>query len=159
MTEQHPELPPCMILIDKDGRMFHEGAEMVNQGINGFLLTNLEMDEQGRYIIRLRDQKCWVEVEDTAIVVQRVGDDGNGTPVLSLTDGTQEPLDPSLIWVGPENVLYTKVRQGTIPARFNRPAYYQAAEWVRETGDGFAMAVNGRLFPLREGHPGVDKEN
>ncbi len=147
-----------MIFVDKEGRMFHDGAEMTNKGINGFLLTNLELDAQGRYIIELKGQRCWIEVEDTPIVVNRVSANGSDAPILNLTDGRTEPLDPALVWVGPNNVLYTKVREGTIPARFNRPAYYQAAELIQETDQGFALAVNNMLFPLREGHPGVDKE-
>ena len=91
-------------------------------------------------------------------MVQRVDQDGRDQLLLSLTDGSREPLDPELVWVGPENVLYTKVRQGTIPARFNRPAYYQAAQWVQETPRGFALGLGGKLFPLREGHPGQIKE-
>ncbi len=158
MTDEHTDLPPCQILIDKDGRMFHQGAEMINQGINSFLLSNLRRDNQGRYIIQLKDQKCWVQVEDTPLVVQRVDQDGDDRLLLRLTDGATEPLDPALLWVGPENVLYTKVRQGAIPARFNRPAYYQAAQWVQETDNGFALNLGGRLFPLREGHPGRIKE-
>ncbi len=153
MTEEYPKLPPCLILIDKEGRMFHEGAEMTNKGINGFLLSKLSLNGQGQYIIELKDQKCWVEVEDTPLVIQRVTEDGSGNPVLSLTDGREEPLDPALVWTGPKNVLYTKVRQGTIPARFNRPAYYQAAEWIRETDHGFALVVGGRMYPIQEGHP------
>lgn len=151
--EEYADLPPCLILIDKEGRMFHQGAEMINQGINSFLLSKLSRDDQGRYIMELKDQRCWVEVEDVPLVVQRVAGDPGDNPLLSLTDGTREPLDPDLVWSGPDNVLYTKVRQGSIPARFNRPAYYQVAEWVRETGDGFALDVRGRLYPIREGHP------
>ena len=158
MSIDFSDLPPCQILIDKDGRMYHQGAEMINQGINSFLLANLKQDDQGRYIIRLNDQQCWVEVEDTPLVVQRVDQDGHDRLLLSLTDGSREPLDPELVWVGPGNVLYTKVRQGTIPARFNRPAYYQAAQWVQETPQGFALGLGGKLFPLREGHPGQIKE-
>ena len=153
VSQEYPDLPPCLILIDKEGRMFHQGAEMINQGINGFLLSKLRLDDQGRYIIELKEQRCWVEVEDTPLVVQRVSGELPGNPTLSLSDGSREPLDPALVWSGPDNVLYTKVRQGSIPARFNRPAYYQVAEWVQETDQGFALAVQGRLYPIREGHP------
>ena len=44
--EDH-DLPPCQILIDKDGRMYHQGAEMINQGINSFLLANLRAGRSG----------------------------------------------------------------------------------------------------------------
>jgi hypothetical protein len=43
-----------------------------------------------------------------------------------------EALDPASLWVGEENVLYCKITDDKIPARFLRPAYYQLAEFIYE---------------------------
>ncbi|MBW1713178.1 MAG: DUF1285 domain-containing protein [Deltaproteobacteria bacterium] len=149
------DLPPCLIFIDKEGRMFHQGTEMIHAGINSLLLENLTLDNEGRYIIDYKDQKCWVEVEDTPVVVQGVESepDRPGRFKLALSDQTKEELNPELLWISPENVLYTKIRAGRLPARFLRPAYYQLAEFIEETDTGFALDCGGRLHPISQGRP------
>jgi len=148
LTDHPSNLPPCQILIDKEGRMFHQGREMTHQGINRLLLSGLRRDEDGRYVIELDGQRCWVEVEDAPIVVLKVNERPGGGLLLSLSDQTQEDLDPASLWVGEHNVMYTAVREGRLPARFSRPAYYQLADRIVETQGGFALDLEGSLHPL-----------
>jgi hypothetical protein len=85
------------------------------------------------------DQRCYLEVEDTPLVVTAVfhkenaGEHGKEEILLSLKhlEGTQS-LNPASLWVGDDNVLYCKVMEERIPARFLRPAYYQLAEFIHE---------------------------
>jgi hypothetical protein len=147
-----PDLPPCLIYIDPDGRLFHQGAEMVHRGLNALLLAHLGRDGQGRFIIEFHGQRCYVEVEDAPLAVWRVSAAGEEIRLL-LSDGQEELLDPEKLFVGPANVMYTLVRGGTIPARFTRPAYYQVAEFVEETDGDFALRCRGRRWPLRAGRP------
>jgi hypothetical protein len=48
--------------------------------------------------------------------------------------------------VGEENVLYCKVMEDTIPARFLRPAYYQLAEFIHEDKEDhrFYLLLRGK---------------
>ena len=141
-------LPPCLIYIDKEGKMYHQGAEMTHRGINAVLLAGLERDESGRYVIEFKGQRCWVEVEDAPLVVRRVDAlDGQGFKIY-LSDEREETLDPSRLWIGPDEAIYTFVRNGRLPARFLRPAYYQLAEHIVEHESGFALAVNGQRWPI-----------
>jgi len=57
-----------MIYVDKDGNWFHKGAPLVHRGLIGFFYQLLDTDPQGCYIIRLQNQICWLEVEDTPFV-------------------------------------------------------------------------------------------
>jgi len=141
-------LPPCLIHVDKEGRMWHLGAEMIHEGINQLLSEHVELDEKGRYIISFRGQRCFVEVEDTFFVIARLDylkadQESPEKYFVTLNDGTQEELDPSTLTVGRENVLYARVKSGRFPARFLRPAYYQLTEYVEEKGGRFVLPYRG----------------
>jgi len=144
-------MPPCLIFIDREGRWFHKGAEMINRDIIRFFYDHMEMEESGRYVIMRGEEQCFLDVEDTAFVVQRVGfleDGGAQSFQLYLSDDTQEPLLPETLFVGEENVLYCKVKHGKFPARFHRPAYYQLAEFVQEEGGRFYLPLNGKKYGI-----------
>ncbi|MFH1090119.1 MAG: hypothetical protein V1742_00970 [Pseudomonadota bacterium] len=146
-------LPPCLIYVDKEGRFWHQGAEMTHQGINHLLMEHVDLDEQGRYIISLGGQRCFVEVEDTFFVITRV-DARPKAPGpayefrLTLNDGTQEELDPSTLFQNEENVLYAQVKSGRFPARFLRPGYYQLAEYILEREGRFVLPFRDREYPV-----------
>lgn len=148
------DLPPCLIYIDKDGRMYHQGAEMTHRGINAVLLAGLDRDESSRYVIEFKGQRCWVEVEDAPLVVRRVDALAGEGFRIYLSDEQEEMLDPSRLWIGPDEAIYTLVRQGRLPARFLRPAYYQLAEHIVEHESGFALADGDRRWPIDHGTPG-----
>jgi hypothetical protein len=125
----HEDIPPCLIFIDKEGRWFHKGLEMVRREIIQLFYQHMEMDSRGRYIIHLASQKCYVDVEDTAFVVYRVTlerrEQGHERFLVWLSDHTQETLNLDTLYVGKENVLYCRAKDGRFPARFRRAAYYQ----------------------------------
>ena len=139
------DLPPCMIYVDKEGRMWHQGAEMVHKGINRLLTDHVELDQNGRYIIRFKGQECFVEVEDTLFVINRVETPAqeNAQPperlLITLNDGTSEDLDPATLRQNRDHVMYATVKSGRFPARFLRSGYYQLAEHVVETRNGFGV--------------------
>ena len=147
MTEN--DIPPCLIFIDKEGRWYHRGAEMIHREFIRLFYNNMELDSRGRYVIDWQGQRCYVEVEDTAFVVRRVvyqdkGKDENERFILSLSDDTEEDLFPDTLYVGQDNVLYCSVKNHTFPARFNRAAYYQFAAYVEEENGTYYLPLNGR---------------
>ena len=144
-------IPPCLIHVDKEGRMWHEGAPMVHEGINQLLMAHVELDAEGRYLIHFRGQRCFVEVEDTFFVVVRLEaeTDGDGPAFfIVLNDGSREELDPGSLVQNDDNVLYARVKEGRFPARFLRPSYYQFAEHVTERDGRFVVVHRGREFPI-----------
>ncbi|MBW2119262.1 MAG: DUF1285 domain-containing protein [Deltaproteobacteria bacterium] len=147
------DLPPCMIFIDKEGRWYHKGAEMIHRDFIQLFYKNMELDSEGRYVINWDGKRCRVDVEDTAFVVRRVmyqdGDRaGNARFVLSLSDDTEEDLIPDTIFIGEENVLYCRVKNRSFPARFNRAAYYQLAEYIEEENDSYYLPLNGKKYGI-----------
>jgi uncharacterized protein len=155
MTENRNSIPPCQIFVGKDGKWYHHGAEIIHRPIFLWLIQNLEKTEDGLFIVHLNNQKCYLEVEDTPLVIQQAhlikeSPEGPDQIRLTLNDESQETLDPKTLKINPENVLYCAVKKNQFPARFLRPAYYQLAEYITE-GDteGFALLLNHKKYPVR----------
>lgn len=152
------DIPPCLIYIDKEGRWYHQGAEMIHREFIRLFYQNMVLDSKGRYLINWAGQHCYVEVEDTAFVVRRVtceeGNQGRAHRIeLRLSDDTSEALRPDSLYVGKEDILYCTVKSGVFPARFNRAAYYQLAEYIEEDGNNYCLALNGRKYNIRTDDP------
>lgn len=158
MTQPSESIPPCLIFIDKDGRWYHEGAEMIHREFIRAFYQNMELDSAGRYLIAWGGTRCYVDVEDTAFVVRGVSVEiaPEHRPVrvqLHLSDDTEESLDPDTLHVGKDHVLYCRVKSGAFPARFNRPAYYQLAEFIEEDDRGYFLPLSGQRHAIASSHP------
>jgi hypothetical protein len=150
------ELLPCGIFIDKEGDWYYRGSPMQRADIVSHLCQHLRREEsRGLYIIQMGKQRCYLEVEDTPLVVtsvlhqQEKEKEHQGELFLSIKHlQTNQPLDPKTLWVGRENVLYCRVMEDTIPARFLRPAYYQLAEFIREDEEDhrFYLLLRGKRY-------------
>ncbi|MDY6970987.1 MAG: DUF1285 domain-containing protein [Thermodesulfobacteriota bacterium] len=150
------DLPPCLIFIDKEGRWYHEGVEMIHRDFIRLFYENMELDSQDRYVINWGGRRCYVDVEDTAFVVKGVVcQDGsqmeNVLFLLHLSDDTQEELLPDTLFVGKANVLYCRVKNRAFPARFNRASYYQLAQYVEEEDSTYHLTLNGNKYPISFG--------
>ncbi len=148
------DLPPCLIFIDKQGRWFHKGAEMIHRDFIQLFYQHMVMDASGRCVIAMGDDRCYVEVEDTPFVIRQVRfeeEDGEGLSrcMLYLNDDTREILCPDTLYIGLENVLYARVKEGGFPARFLRPAYYQLAQYVEEENGTYVLPLNGRKYVIQ----------
>jgi hypothetical protein len=143
------------IFINKEGRWFHQGLEMIRRDILLLFYQHLHRDGQGQYSIRLGEEECYIEVEDSAFVVSRVDLESHGEGDtgfrLWLNDDSQETLDLDTLFVGKENVLYCRVKKGKFPARFQRQAYYQLADHVEEDNGKYLICLDGKKHPLRQG--------
>jgi len=155
MVENSTSLPPCMIFVSKEGKWYHEGAEIIHRAIFLWMIQSLEKTEDGLFIVHLNNQKCYLEVEDTPLVVQQVdrileSPEGPEKIRLTLNNESQEILDPETLRISSENVLYCMVKNGEFPARFLRPAYYQIAENITEDdASGFFLLLNHKKYPIR----------
>jgi uncharacterized protein len=142
----------CEIKIDKEGIWYYRGAHMFRKDILCIFFESLQIDEDGKYIIVLGDERCYLDVEDTAFVVEAVYKKkqvkNNEDIYISLTDDLQEKLDLNSLHVGKENVLYCRVKNGKFKARFSRKSYYQLAEFIEqeEKTDIFFIKLNGEKY-------------
>jgi len=153
MTQPSGTVPPCLIFIDKEGRWYHQGAEMIHREFVRAFYQNIELDPDGRYRITWNGTECTVDVEDTAFVVRGTsverGCDHRPLEVqIHLSDDTDEPLDPETLYAGEDHVLYCRVKSGAFPARFTRPAYYQLAELIEEDDHGYFLPISGKRYHL-----------
>jgi len=149
MTENN--ILPCLIYIDREGRWFHKGAEMIHREFIRLFYKHMEVDSFGRYIINWGGDRCYVEVEDTPFVVRRAIFEDPDSPynsrfILSLSDDSNEDLIPDTLYVGKENVLYCRVKNRTFPARFDRSAYYQLGEYIEEKNDRYFLPLHGEKY-------------
>ena len=138
-----------MIYIDKEGKWFHKGIEMIHKGIVNEFYRSLATDSNGEYLIVMGNEKCLVEVEDTPFIITRVEFENAAEGeriVLSLIDDTKENLDPDTLSVGEDNVLYCRIKNNTFKARFSRAAYYQLASRIKEEGDKFYLPLKNKKY-------------
>ncbi len=155
MTENNKTLPPCMIFVSKEGQWFHDGAEIIHRPIFLWMIQSMEKTEDGLFIVHLNNQKCYLEIEDTPLVVQKVdliqeGPKQTAQIRLTLNDESQEVLDPGTLKISSESVLYCTVKNNQFPARFLRPAYYQIAENITEDeAGGFDLALDDKRYPIQ----------
>jgi hypothetical protein len=150
------ELLPCGIFIDREGDWHYGESPMQRADIVSHLCQHLRREESsGLYIIQLGKQRCYLEVEDTPLVVTSVLSQEQREEAdqeeffLSIKHlSTKQPLKPKTLWVGRDNVLYCKVMENTIPARFLRPAYYQLAEFIHEDKEEhrFYLLLGGKHY-------------
>jgi hypothetical protein len=150
------ELLPCGIFIDREGDWYYRGSPMERTDIVSHLCQHLRREESsGQYIIQMGKQRCYLEVEDTPLAVSSVflqeknkekGQEELSLSIKHLT--THQPLNPTTLWVGKENVLYCKIMDDAIPARFLRPAYYQLAEFIHEDKEkhSFYLFLSGKRY-------------
>ena len=177
MTPDPPELflrppPPGLtresrIRLDREGRFWHEGARVEHPGLQkAFSAWVARHPVDGRYVLQNGQDWCYLEVEDTPFQVVSVvfGPSGEERPEgegasggeLLLSDGTSEPLEPSLLAVDDEGVLFATVKAGHFEARFSRQAQLELGEALVE-GDEVdetsevappALALGGRRWRL-----------
>jgi uncharacterized protein len=142
--------PYLKLFIDKDGRWFQNGAEIIHQKIYRQFCEMLEKVPDGGYQVRLGREICAVEVEDAPFVVLTVFEEPDGSLTIEMNDGVREAFDPAFFWIGAENVPYCKIRGGNFHARFSRPAYYQVARYiVPDNNREFHLIIKGKRFPVK----------
>ena len=144
-----------MIYVAKDGKWYHEGAEIIHRPIFLWMIQSMEKTDDGLFIVHMNNQKCYLEVEDTPLVVQQVdlirdGSENKARIRLTLNDDSREILDPETLRINQESVLYCSVKSGRFPARFLRAAYYQIAEHISEDETGnFVLQLDDQRTPIR----------
>ena len=138
--------------VDAEGRVFHDGTEIVDPATLRFFLLALQRTPDDRWLVLCQGERNWFEAADTPFVIQRLG--------LSVTDGRlhavelrlagdyREPLDPTTLEHHGAR-LCCRVRKGRFRARFGRIALQQIAPWIVEEAGMPALELGGRRYPLR----------
>ena len=141
-------------LVDRDGRIFHDGTEIVDPAVLRFFLRAMTRTDDGRCLVLCQGERNWFEAPDTPFVVQRLRLSVEGSVLRSIElcfqGDYREPLDPSTLEVD-QDLLFCRIRGGAFRARFGRVAVQQLAPFLVDTGEGSALIMGGRRHPLRSG--------
>jgi uncharacterized protein len=145
----------CPLRIDKDGRWFYRQEEITHRRTYLLFSHSLTRDVSGRLVIRIGQEECPVEVEDTPFVVRTLTcilteNGGLKSVILTLNDETQEVFDPLTLRIGPENIPYCRVRDGMFDARFSRAAYQLLLPFVQfdEKENFYYILIASRKYNL-----------
>jgi hypothetical protein len=140
------------IRVEKDGKWYFEGAEIIRKEILSLFYDSLHLDKEG-YYLEIKGESERLEVEDTVFLVEgaELVKDSDEAFVIRLNDGSQERLDLNTFRIAEGNVPYCLVKEGRFPARFLRLPYYQVAQHAlhdEDTGEYFIL-LNKRKYPLQ----------
>jgi len=124
--------PTRKISFGKDGWWYANDERIQNRRINLLFSQHLRKKPEGTYEIAIGWDTVTVVIDDAPYVVTQVTGDPTSGLIVRLNDESEEVLDPATLSIGPENVLYCRVKGGEHTARFLRPAYYQLTEHVQE---------------------------
>ena len=137
--------------VDREGRVFHDGTEIVDPATLRFFFLALQRAPDGRWLALCQGERNWFEPHDTPFVVQRLGlgvVEGRLRSVdLCFAGDFREPLDPATFEHDGAQ-LFCRVRKGAFSARFGRIAMQQIAPWLGDDGAGPAITLDGRRWAL-----------
>ena len=136
--------------VDREGRIFHEGSEIVDPAVLRFFLRAMRRTREGAWLVVCQGEHNWFDVEDTPFVVQRVYLEMRERVLqrveLGLAGDLREPLDPATLEAAGDR-LACRIRGG--PARFGRVALQQLAPFLDDDGTGPALTVAGIRYAVR----------
>ena len=58
--------------VDGDGRVFHDGTEIVDAPTLRFFLLGMRRQPDGRWLVPCQGEQNWFEAADTPFVIQRL---------------------------------------------------------------------------------------
>jgi hypothetical protein len=138
--------------VDRDGRVFHDGTEIVDPAVLRFFLRAMTRADDGRFLVLCQGERNWFAAADTPFVVQRLRLHVEAGALLGVelcfAGDFREALDPRTLETE-RDFLYCRVRAGAFRARFGRIAMQQLAPFLVDTGEGSVLLLDGGRHPVR----------
>lgn len=154
------------IVLDREGRFWHEGARVENQALERAMKRWIARHpDDGRLILTNGYDWCYFKAEDAPLIVEslRYGEPAGEAPdgaaittvipsittgvALRLSDDSEEPLDPNALSVTADGVVYARVRGGALEARFSRHAQAELGPLLL-SAEPPVLRVGGKDYPL-----------
>jgi uncharacterized protein len=136
------------IVLDKDGRFFHEGARVEHPGMQqAFASWLTRHPDDGRYILSNGFDWTYVTVEGPAVFVTGIAK-APDTPTLVLFDGRELELDPSALHSDRDGRLWARLPSGE-EACFTGAAQLGLAPWLVERAGQVGLELAGRFSAIR----------
>lgn len=141
--------------LDAEGRFFHDDLPVEHAKLAEALHTWIARHpDDGRFILTNGYDWTYFKVDDVPFFVRSIrteGIPGEGRDaILVLSDGTEEPLDPSSVRVGPRGDLYLVVKReaegGPFDAKMTQFAQTQLDPFLTEENGEVVLATKrGRV--------------
>ena len=142
----------------RDGNWYNDDERIENPRIALLFSKSIRRDPAGGFYLQVAEERAAITVEDTPYVVKTVEDDGRGGFIAVTNDDEREPLDPSSLEIGRDNVLYCRVKAGAFRARFLRNAYYHLSSHFAAADEAnFSFVIGPRRYPIKIA-PGPDSK-
>lgn len=140
-------------VVDREGRIFHAGTEIVDPVVLRFFLRAMQITPEGSYLVACQGEGNWFEPYDTPFVVQRLRlsvESGQLVSVeLCFAGDYREPLEPESLEAEAGH-LFCRVRRSSFRARFGRVSMQQIAPFLLERQDAPALLLRGVPYPIRD---------
>ncbi len=134
----------------RDGNWYSDDDRIDNPRIALLFSQSIKRNPDGSYYLQVAEERAQITLEDTPYVVRALEDDELGGFAMVLNDDTRESLDPPVLEIGDDNVLYARVKGGSERARFLRSAYYHLSERFESDDAGrFYVNLKGKRHPLK----------
>ena len=137
------------IVLDAQGRFHHDGELVAHPGMARAFASWIDRHpDDGRFILNNGYDWSYFRVEDVPFFVCGVREH-SGQLELTLSDGSEGPLEPGSLALGPQGALYTTVKDGKFRARFSQAAQIALGSWLvsGENGEIF-LEIAGRRHAL-----------
>ena len=146
--EEVDKLRRSGIRLDADGRFWHEGGEVTHHGLRAALWRWLDVNPDGRFVLRLDDKRfVYLDVDDVPHCVRSLRWE-NERAILRLADDSEEVLEPASLHLSPSGAAYCRVKDGRFAARLTTAAWGALADHIELRDGHAALVVEGRTFPL-----------
>ena len=144
------------IILDREGRMWNDGEEIIHDRLLEFLRQHLRPDPDtgGWEIFVSAHERKPVIVKDVPyqiLICWGVSAAGGEPPSelwVKTYDGVEERIDPASIEIRDNDVPYCRVKNGSAGARFSRQAAEGLSRYYAEKDGRVVIRLKGRDYEL-----------
>src|SRR5215472_14196909 len=94
----------------RDGNWYTDDERIDNPRIALLFSRSIKRNPDGSYYLQVAEERAPISVEDTPYAVKAVYEDDDGGFTIVTNDDERESLDPATLEVGPDNVLYCRIK-------------------------------------------------
>lgn len=134
------------LALDREVRWWHDGEPVQHPRIVEAFNRGVRVRDDGRYVLELGADWCFIQVADAAFTVLAVDESQGERLSVRLSDRTAEWLDPASLALGEDGVLTAKVKGGRAKARFSRDAQFQLGEHLAPKGEALVLRVGAAEY-------------
>lgn len=146
-----PPLRPFGLVLHHDGRWTHEGQPILNRKLReAFDRGVCYLAEEDVFVVSLGRFRGQIEVEEAAFFARSIE---LATGLLTLSDGSEEALDPSTLTLSPrDGALLCRIPRAAtdkrVLARFDPGPHAELLLTADSVDSGVSIECGGRRYSL-----------